>query len=444
MSILVSWVASVGLIIVALLLWLQGSPEAATALFAAIGILLMAVMGIWMATPADKSWLPAVIALGYLAKLLASVARFSVLKFIYDFSGDATRYQGAGERYVQLWRSFESPPLDIGTKAVEATTGFLYIPYVPTMLGGFLLFATIAYLGQILLYAAFRVSAKPESLKWYAAAMFFLPTIVYWPSSIGKESLMFVFIGLAAYGAAALLTNYRLRWAMVFGLGVIGTAAIRPHVALLLVAALSFALLLSKGASARGMLGRKTLIITVVVAFSLLVVVATTLKFGIDLAATGEVRSFLDTVEVRTGQGGSSVAGAAIRSPLDFPAGAIKVLFRPFPQEANNVQALASSAEGMLLLGILAWRFFPMLRNGRRIRREPYLAFGFAFTIGFVIVFSAFNNLGILARQRSQVIPFLVALIIAFGWKRATGDEERSGRSTAEHPAKGSAGLHPS
>jgi hypothetical protein len=41
-----------------------------------------------------------------------------------------------------------------------------------------------------------------------------------------------------------------------------------------------------------------------------------------------------------------------------------------------------------------------------------------AFTGAFIIAFSAIFNLGILARQRSQVIPFLLVVIIGLGWRK--------------------------
>ena len=41
-----------------------------------------------------------------------------------------------------------------------------------------------------------------------------------------------------------------------------------------------------------------------------------------------------------------------------------------------------------------------------------------AFTGAFVIAFSSIFNLGILARQRSQVIPFLLVVIVGLGWRK--------------------------
>jgi hypothetical protein len=49
--------------------------------------------------------------------------------------------------------------------------------------------------------------------------------------------------------------------------------------------------------------------------------------------------------------------------------------------------------------------------------------YAFVFTMGFVIAFSSFNNFGLLARQRSQVMPFLLVVIISLGWPTPAEEE---------------------
>ncbi|MDJ0953321.1 MAG: hypothetical protein QNJ81_06555 [Acidimicrobiia bacterium] len=444
-----TWIISTTLLATGLVLLGLGYIEGASVIFAACGVLVVGAIGKRMATEEDAHWLPQVIVGAYLVKLLASLARFLVLEYIYRGVGDAVGYHGSGNRLVGLWRSFQIPEFDIGTEFVNMATAFLYIPYVPTLLGGFFLFATLAFFGQLMLYAAFRRWAYGKQAGWYAAGVLFLPTIIYWPSSIGKESLMFFFLGMGSLGASRLLDDFRLRWAALFGIGALGAAVIRPHVALLFGGSLAIALLFGRSRSP-GLGGRKLAAIALISAVLAVVGAFTAQKFGIDFAsgleATEDFENVLTNVEGSTSKGGSGVTGSGIRTPADFPAGFLKVLFRPFPQEANNEQALASSMEGLLLLGLFAWRFLPMLKNGVRIRRQPYLIFALVFTLGFVVAFSSFNNFGLLARQRSQVMPYFIALIIGLGW--AIPDDEAEGAtggsdSLRRHPrSKQQAGRH--
>ena len=140
--------------------------------------MLFSFIGVAMSKPSDASWLPSVVAAGSLAQLLLSTGRYLVLVEFYNGSGDATGYHGSGHALVHLWRNLEVPPdISIGTSFVEAVTGLLYVPHAPTMIGGFFIYASLAFTGQLLMYAAFRRSAMPRRLKWYALVLFFVPAI---------------------------------------------------------------------------------------------------------------------------------------------------------------------------------------------------------------------------------------------------------------------------
>jgi hypothetical protein len=43
---------------------------------------------------------------------------------------------------------------------------------------------------------------------------------------------------------------------------------------------------------------------------------------------------------------------------------------------------------------------------------------------GFIIMFSSFLNLGLLARERSQILPFLAAVVIQLGWNFKGEDDQ--------------------
>ena len=94
--------------------------------------------------------------------------------------------------------------------------------------------------------------------------------------------------------------------------------------------------------------------------------------------------------------------------------GLIKVkMFRPFPTEAHNRQALFASAESALLLGLLALWWRRLARVPRAMLRNPYVMFAVVYAMGFVVAFSSFSNFGILARQRVQVLPLVLAVVLA-------------------------------
>lgn len=143
-----TWVIASLFVAVGVVLLAMGFIEGTSLLYAALGVIVVGSLGQAIKTKVDAKWLPSVVVGAYLAKLIASFARFGVLEFIYGGRGDATGYHGSGHELVGLWRSFEIPHIEIGTQFVNAATAFLYIPYVPTFLGGFFIFASLAFFGQ--------------------------------------------------------------------------------------------------------------------------------------------------------------------------------------------------------------------------------------------------------------------------------------------------------
>lgn len=383
-----------------------------------------------MGTDRDP-WMWWVASLGFIAKLVGSGLRYWVVAT--QLGGDAILYHQQGVVIAESWRLLRIPGLDgsmgEGTQFVRWFTGLLYAPHTPTMLGGFFIFGTLAFFGQLLFYSAFRRAVPGASLKPYATFIFFLPTLVFWPSSIGKESLMLFFLGVASYGLARAMAAFRPLWLLVAGVGLAGAGVVRPHIAALL--AISFAIAALVGRSRwSGRIGVRRLIVlgagVVLVAVSLSAFAS---RFNID--ATGDVDPFIGEVQRRTQQGGSQVEGTSIRSPAQIPAGAIRVLFRPLPNEASSLLAMASAVENLVLLLIVVWKVPAMIRNARRLR-TPYVLMSAAFTGGFILAFSAVLNLGILARQRSQVWPFLLAVVVTLGWDATREPETADAFATAE------------
>jgi hypothetical protein len=163
------------------------------------------------------------------------------------------------------------------------------------------------------------------------------------------------------------------------------------------------------------------------IAVAILSFVALTAAQNLEVETTSEgLDVFLEDTERRTAQGGSAVTGSPVSSPLDLPEATLRVLFRPLPHEAGNVAALVSSLESVLLMILLISRLPAIARNLVRVRLHPYMLFVTLYTLGFIIAFSAIFNLGILTRQRVQVLPFLLAALVGLGWGYMTSPGEQS------------------
>lgn len=223
---------------------------------------------------------------------------------------------------------------------------------------------------------------------------------------------MILCLGVAALGAATLFVG-RLRGALVFGLGTWGAFMVRPHMGVLLVAALAVALLIPAGRSEAAK--RSSPVLRVLILGCALGALTFTLGrtaefFGVEGGTSDSVDQILSLTEKRTGQGGSEIDSVRANSPLDYPRAAGTVLFRPLPWEARSFTSLIAAAEGTVL-GVLTLTSIGRIRAAlSREHRARYVLFSLLYGAIFVLAFSSFSNLGILARQRTQVMPLVFVL----------------------------------
>jgi len=403
-------------------------------LIAVIVLIAASFIGKAIATREDRDWLPTMIMWAAIAKLVGGFGRYWMVTVLYE-TGDSYSYHLWGGIFAQVWRGLQVPVSNSsqpGTAFTEIVTGFIYAPYTPSMLGGFIIFSTIAFAGLLLFFLAGRHWLSGYQLKMYGLAVFFAPSLIFWPSSIGKDALMVFFLGLASYGASRLLKFYQFSSIFLIAPGLYLASSIRSHVAAVLGIAIALAALFGKAPKKQAGSAKRAVMILVCVAGAALSVMTFSSTFAVTVdggSGTTDPEQFLSDVSDQTATGGSQVDGGAVGSPAQLPGAIIKVLFRPLIYEAGNAQALLSALEGTALLAITVWNLPTMWRNKRRLREKPYLMMAFFYTGGFIVGFSAILNLGLLARQRVQVLPLFFVLIAGLAW-----DETKKGRKKKKAP----------
>jgi hypothetical protein len=132
---------------------------------------------------------------------------------------------------------------------------------------------------------------------------------------------------------------------------------------------------------------------------------------GVSSLTQETVNQTLDKTNKQSSQGGSEFKAVRVDNPVKFPYAFATVFWRPFPYEVKKAQQMIAAAEGMVLLGLtlLSWRSIASIP--RRLRASPYLGYAILFVIVFVYAFSAFSNFGLLARERTQVLPLYLVLL---------------------------------
>lgn len=383
---------------------------------------------------AEHAGLVPILLAGLAAKLAGSMFRYWVAFDAYGGSADAGRYHDAGRVIAGSVRSgavspFDAIPSGTGTEFVERLTGFVYTVFGSSRLGGFFLFALMGYWGLVFFLRAALVAVPGLASRRYAALVLFTPSLVFWPSSIGKESWMCLCLGVASYGCARLLSGRWGGWSLpAAALGVAGAGFVRPHFAAMWVGALVVALVggLITGSTKRGLGGRLgTATLALIAVVGLAVVAGATLRYldpkgeeADGAPVTERISEIFEETERRSEQGGSSFDTIEIRGPQDWPYAIVRTLTRPLITEARSFAELLPALEMTFLLGLalVSWR--RVVNLPRMMVRSPYVVFAVVLLVMFGIAFTSVGNLGILTRQRSLVMPLVVLPLALPPWPR--------------------------
>lgn len=378
------------------------------------GILIAATLPLARHAARLEQWpgLGWLVMFGMVVRLGGAIVRYAVAYGFYGGVADASTYTTVANSSYHHFRHFNIwwPNTGVYHGLVPWLDTVVYAIAGPTELGSFFLCAWINFLGSYYFYRAFRIGYPAGDSRRYALIIFFLPSLIYWPSSLGKESWMILAIGLATYGMARAFA-YRVGGYVCLCLGIGAMLLVRPHLALIFLPAAFLALVVRRKRSTGGRpLGRILGVVVLVVA-SLVVVGKAKSYFGVTSLDVQTVTQTLNTTRTQTAEGNSTFHPPNAQSPIGFPVAVLTVLFRPFPFEAHGLTVIVSSLEGLVMLGltVVSWRRLRRLPG--QLWRHPYILFCFVYTALFVLAFSNFSNFGILARERVQVLPLYMALL---------------------------------
>ena len=424
-----------GLLLVGALVVDSGTYGTAVGLLAVIVLLVVSVPCFRRLAVIDgDDRLFAVLLTALVAKFVFSLVRYWMVNKLYGGGGDSNRYDQDGWEFAQLVRSGTFIPAaedvsgESGTGNIVRLTGYFYAVVGRSIFAGFFFYSWLAFWGCVLSWRGIRWAFPEGDDRRYMLLVLFWPSLLFWPSSIGKDAVMVFFLGVATYGACRLLAPKPWIWGILpFGAGVGGMMLIRSHVALMAVLAVGVATAFAflggtrvENAKGRGRVVRLVGLL-VMGGLALAAMTQTTRFFSDQAGQSTSTTGALELTVKRTQQGGSSFEPIVVTNPVQVPAATVSVLFRPFPWEARNIGSLISAGEAALIgvLFVASWkrlRFWPV-----SVWRRPILIYGALYSLMFVVAFSSIGNAGILARQRSQMLPvlfFAFAVPVAKWWRR--------------------------
>jgi hypothetical protein len=363
----------------------------------------------------DEPWLPRLLILGVVVKLIGCALRYRT----FADAGDAPNYDKFGRRYANFWlhkAGAISPDLDDLRKSnfVRWFTGVVYYLFGSDMIAGYFVFGLIAFVGAYLWYRATAEALPFLDKRLYLILVMFVPSIAFWPSSIGKEALMQFGIGAAALGTAFLLRNQVVRGLLIALPGAWLLWVVRPH--LLALVTLAAAAAYAVGRTRRGANESGSIFKPLgLVALGFLVVFSVSQgakSLGLPTLSLQSVEAELNATTESTRQGsGAFDPGTNSLSPLRLPEGAMTVLLRPLPFEVSTNLQILASLEGVALAAFIVHRRSSVALSLRRIHSSPFLFYCWTLTLLYAMSFQAFANFGLLVRQRSLVLPALYVLL---------------------------------
>lgn len=297
-----------------------------------------------------------------------------------------------------------------GTAGVYYLTAILVHGFGVSILGAFLFYNIFGSVGLIAFDGALQqgVRGAKAYVRLLATLVVLLPSISFWSSAIGKDSLSFLAASLALW--AALNLGKR---SGVMVLAVVIMMLVRPHMAGLMVIALAVAVIFDSNI----MFGRRLIYGIIAVA-----VTAVLVPFALQYAGIGEevsVNSLNDFIDKRQSYNMEGGGGVDISS-MSLPMQLFTYMFRPTFLEINSIFSVAAALDNALLLFLFVVGGWALCKS--RHHSLGNRVFMWAYVIGAWVILSMVTaNLGIALRQKWMFAPMLIFLLISvIGKKKPT------------------------
>ena len=324
------------------------------------------------------------------------------------------------------YKMFSNPTTFIIVKLASLLGLISFNSFVAMSLG----FAFFSYFGIWCLYRTFTKIFPSINITYLAIPILYIPSIIFWSSSILKDTVVMCFLGYLFYALynVFIVRKNLLTYSIMLILSIIPLTLTKEYVLISFTPALliwiPLEIIKKQGVYLQNILRPLMVIIAV---FSIVAVLPTISKITERYALEAFIESaekhgnYLADVSER--QGGSVYSiGTIDYTPIGlvkaFPRAVNVTLFRPYLWEASNPVMLVSAIESLLTLLLTIFVFYKVgfIKYIRYLVKEPVLmaslifALVFAFAVGLSTM-----NFGSLARYKLPCLPFyFYALLIPY------------------------------
>lgn len=321
--------------------------------------------------------------------------------YVINDGGDAIGYYNLSSNGVDF--SF-----GVGGASVILLTSIFTRLLDFSLLGTFLVYNIIGYIGLLAFYGSLKLVTRDKSknIQRLVLLIVFLPSISFWSSAIGKDAISFLAMGLSLWAALELNRRYRL-----MGIAILIMLCVRPHMAGMMIIGLSISLVVHGNISflQRIILGAATCVATIIM-----------IPFALDYAGVGgsdaeALMSYIDRRQGYNQRGGGGIDISSMSPPMQI----FTYMFRPLPFEAAGVFQLAAAFENIILLFLFVFGGITMLRGRKSPLDENRIFMWVYILLAWILLAMTTANMGISARQKWMFAPMLIFLMISVMGKKS-------------------------
>ncbi len=339
--------------------------------------------------------------LSYSIYIWHSIFNIIYVIYIYFQKGDATKY---------FFRSLDEFHFlnAVGAKFVISFTAIFSQFFEFNYLSVFIIYNLIGTIGILLLVNIF-INNKLKSdhkTKLIILIVAFLPSLSFWTSAIGKDTIYFFGTSLLLWSIFNLKKNIYIKYFSLFLLFLI-----RPHYGFIgLVSFLFFDLIVSKS-------NIKILYFKIITIFLIILISPFLFDYILNFVGYYKVTDyksfnldgFLSFLEVRSRYELSD--SFYDTSSMPFILKLISLLFRPFIFEANNYFQFIVALENLVIMTLIFYLIYFKLKRFKFTSPTRLALYTYTFLSLFFLSISV-ANYGIASRQKWMILPVLIVLLL--------------------------------
>jgi len=353
---------------------------------------------------------------GMLVRLLGVFGYHFVVFGLYNGAADPVVYYRWGIKYADYFSQFDMSPLFdvslwrnprfVGTNFMGYPAAFMIMLVGQSYRGTWLLFSSLSFFGLIFIAKAFYRAYGIVDYKKYLTLVLLLPPLWFWTASLSKDTWVIFGVGLFMLG---FIQKNKKQSIVGMAAGIFFCYLVRPQIAAILAFALagSYFLISFKKLTFKNVI---VLIFATAGAFYFL----GTLDVG---SGVGDIEEFAVSQRQYSSYGGSTIQQST--GVMAYVMAPINILLRPFPWEVGSFLQVITFFELYFIWMLAFLNRRSVIRAFKFMRKDRLVAFSFVFIALFSVgAGMALSNLGLIARQRIILYPFMLIIIYAYSDNR--------------------------